>query len=236
MAVAIKEQQQATGSRKHVSARGPFEIFTNTKINPPGPRRPVDVAKAAAYFEHSDLSAKHGEEPVRQKIAEMVESIQGGSAVTVLFSQKSPGGMTLVHAWFGANFPLFAHSHPRYGDCLYYVVAGEVILGRQRLGPGRGVLRAQRSSLQVHGGARRGRNPRVPRRRRRSGRPGDAAGRAFPRRHPDPHRPGQGTQRLLAGAREHRRYGLPPGRTAGSLRPDQRRPRQSKRRLTYRIM
>jgi hypothetical protein len=138
MAVAIKERQQATGSKKHVSPRGPFEIFTNTKINPPSPRRRVDVATAAEYFEHSDLAAKHGEEPVRQKIAEMVESIQGGSAVTVLFRQDSPDGMTLVHAWFGPNFPLFAHSHPRYGDCLYYVVAGEIILGRQRLGPGAG--------------------------------------------------------------------------------------------------
>jgi hypothetical protein len=134
----IEEQQQATSSRKHASPRGPFEIFTNTKINPPGPRRPVDVAATAEYFEHSELAAKHGEEPVRQKIAEMVESIQGGAAVTVLFSQKSPNGMTLVHAWFGPNFPLFAHSHPRYGDCLYYVVAGEALLGKQRLGPGAG--------------------------------------------------------------------------------------------------
>ncbi len=135
---AIEGKTRPTRSKKYVSARGPFEIFTNTKINPPGPRRPVDPEAAAAYFEHSALAEKHGEEPVRRKIAEMVESIQGGSAVTVLFSQPAPGGMSLVHAWFGPNFPLFAHSHPRYGDCLYYVVAGEAILGTQRLGPGAG--------------------------------------------------------------------------------------------------
>ena len=46
--------------------------------------------------------------------------------------------MSLVHVWVGPNFPLFRHSHPKYGDCLYYVVAGEVILGRRRLGPGSG--------------------------------------------------------------------------------------------------
>lgn len=138
MTAAIKDKTRARGSRKCVSPRGPFEIFTNTKINQPGPRRPVDPASAAAYFEHAALAEKHGEEPVRQKIAEMVESIQGGSAVTVLFRQDAPNGMTLVHAWFGPNFPLFAHSHPRYGDCLYYVVAGEAILGQRRLGPGAG--------------------------------------------------------------------------------------------------
>ncbi len=134
----ISEIKPARGSRQRVSPRGPFEIFTNTKINPPGPRRPVDVDAAAAYFEHSALAAKEGEGPTRQKIGEMVEAIQGGSAVTVLFRQDAPDGMTLVHAWFGPNFPLFTHSHPRCGDCLYYVVAGEAILGTQRLGPGAG--------------------------------------------------------------------------------------------------
>jgi hypothetical protein len=138
MAAVIEEHDAATESRKRVSERGPFEVFTNTKINRPGPRRPVDPNAVADYFEHSDLAEKHGEQPVREKIAQMVESIQGGSAVTVLFSQNSPGGMSLVHAWFGPNFPLFAHSHPRYGDCLYYVVAGEAILGKRRLGPGAG--------------------------------------------------------------------------------------------------
>jgi len=138
MSAAIEEHDETAVSRKCVSPRGAFEIFTNTKINPPGPRRPVDVEKVAEYFEHSALAAKHGEAPVREKIAEMAESIQGGSAVTVLFSQNAPNGMSLVHAWFGPKFPLFTHSHPRHGDCLYYVVAGEAILGRQRLGPGAG--------------------------------------------------------------------------------------------------
>ena len=128
----------AIDSKKYASERGPFEVFTNTKIKQPGPPRPVDIDKTAEYFEHSALSAKYGEEPVRQKIAEMSESIQGGAATTVLFTQKGPNGMSLVHAWFGPNFPLFAHSHPRYGDCLYYVVAGEALLGKQRLAPGAG--------------------------------------------------------------------------------------------------
>jgi hypothetical protein len=141
MAAVIEAEEHDAGtavSRKRVSERGPFEVFTNTKINRPGPPRPVSADVVADYFEHGELAEKHGEQPVREKIAQMVESIQGGSAVTPLFSQKGPGGMSLVHAWFGPNFPLFAHSHPRYGDCLYYVVAGEAILGKRRLGPGAG--------------------------------------------------------------------------------------------------
>lgn len=135
---ATNEQKAAIASRKRVSPRGRFEIFTNTKINQPGPRRPVDADEAVEFFEHSGLTEKHGESPVLQMIGEMLESIQGGAADTVLFKQDGPNGMSLIHAWFGPNFPLFAHSHPRYGDCLYYVVAGEAILGKQRLGPGAG--------------------------------------------------------------------------------------------------
>ena len=80
MAEAFNEQ--TSDSKKYVSKRGPFEIFTNTLIKQPGPPRPVDIDKTAEYFEHSALSAKYGEEPVRQKIAEMSESIQGGAATT----------------------------------------------------------------------------------------------------------------------------------------------------------
>jgi hypothetical protein len=43
--------------------------------------------------------------------------------------------MTLAHVWFGANFPLLRHRHPPYGDYLYYVITGEITLGKRRLGP-----------------------------------------------------------------------------------------------------
>lgn len=131
-------KENTRGNRKFVSDRGGFEVFDNTRITPPGPKQPVNVEQVAAYFEHSALAEKYGEQPVREKIAEMAESIQGGAATTVLFSQNVPNGMSLVHVWFGPNFPLFNHSHPLYGDCLYYVVAGEAILGKKRLRPGAG--------------------------------------------------------------------------------------------------
>ena len=52
------------------------------RITPPGPKQPVDVDAVAAYFEHSALAEKYGEATVREKIAEMAESIQGGAATT----------------------------------------------------------------------------------------------------------------------------------------------------------
>ena len=88
-------------------------------------------------FEHSALAEKYGEAPVRQKIIEMAEALSGGITSTRLFGQdESPNEMSLSHVWFGPNFPLFRHSHPGSGDCLYYVVAGEIVLGRRKLGSG----------------------------------------------------------------------------------------------------
>ncbi|MCS5568040.1 MAG: hypothetical protein NZ743_08415 [Pseudomonadales bacterium] len=121
-----------------VSARGPFEIFENPPMNAPFPSEAVNEDRAADGFEYSDLAEEYGEEPVRRKIGEMVKAFSAGVSTTPLFAQRAEGGMSLVHVWFGPNFPLFRHSHPKYGDCLYYVVAGEVVLGRRRLGPGSG--------------------------------------------------------------------------------------------------
>ena len=124
--------------RGYVSERGPFEIWENPEIRAPFPSEKVDPAKAGAGFAIDELSDKYGEEPVRAKVGEMVKAFSSGAATTPLFAQQGPNGMNLVHVWFGPNFPLFRHSHPRYGDCLYYVVAGEIVMGRRRLGPGSG--------------------------------------------------------------------------------------------------
>ena len=131
------EQPRKPPGRRYVSDRGPFEISANPSINPPRPPGPVDRDAALGVFEHRDLAEKYGEAPVEDKIVEMAKALAGGLTSTRLFAQEgSPNGMHLSHVWFGANFPLFRHSHPRFGDCLYYVVAGEIVLGRRRLGSG----------------------------------------------------------------------------------------------------
>ena len=122
----------------YVSERGPFEIWENPEIKPSFPPEAIDIEKAADGFEYSALAEKYGEEPVRHKIGEMLKSYAHGTSTTQLFAQNRPGGMSLYHVWFGPNLPLFRHSHPRFGDCLYYVVAGELLLGNRHLGPGSG--------------------------------------------------------------------------------------------------
>jgi len=130
-------EEEAT-QKGYVSARGPFKIWANPTMTPPASAEDVDVSKVADGFEYSALAEKFGEEETRQKIGEMVKSFVPGVSTTSLFGQGGQNGMSLVHVWFGPNFPLFRHSHPAYGDCLYYVVAGELFLGKRRLGPGSG--------------------------------------------------------------------------------------------------
>ncbi|MAW28920.1 MAG: hypothetical protein CMP98_08975 [Gammaproteobacteria bacterium] len=122
--------------RRYISERGPFAINANPQLRPtPEPGR-VDGQRATKDFDVAALAEKHGEEPVREKIGEMIESIAPGVSENVLFWQGGDNGMSLVHVWFGPNMPLFRHSHPKNGDCLYYVAAGEAIMGRRTLGPG----------------------------------------------------------------------------------------------------
>ena len=134
----VDEVQNETEGKRYVSERGPFEIWENPTINRPYPSEKVDVDRAADGFDYGALAEKYGEEPVRQKIGEMVQAFSPGASTTALFAQRTANGMSLIHVWFGPNFPLFRHSHPRYGDCLYYVVAGEITMGKRRLGPGSG--------------------------------------------------------------------------------------------------
>ena len=139
MAEPIAHTRTRSGRRvRHLSERGPFAVFENPTMTASYEPEAIDVDKAADAFEYSELAEKYGEEPVRQKLGEMIRSFAHGTSVTPLFWQGGDNGMSLVHAWFGPNFPLFRHSHPAYGDCLYYVLAGEVILGRKRLGAGSG--------------------------------------------------------------------------------------------------
>lgn len=134
----VDQPEREEGERRYVSERGPFEIWENPTINRPSSSENVDVDRAADAFEYTALADEYGEGPARRKIGEMVQAFAPGASTTPLFVQRTPNGMSLIHAWFGPHFPLFRHSHPRYGDCLYYIVAGEIIMGRRRLGPGSG--------------------------------------------------------------------------------------------------
>jgi hypothetical protein len=66
--------------------------------------------------------------------ARMRDAGYGDAAVLKLLFEGP--GFSLVYVWFKPHFPLVRHSHST--DCLYYIVAGDVRLGDQTLGPGDG--------------------------------------------------------------------------------------------------
>ncbi len=130
------QQNEGTVTRGYVSDRGPFTINENPEITTPIPSTKIKEEHAARLFDYSGLAEKYGEAAARDKAIELVKGFTDGTSSTLLFSQGGENGMSLAHVWFGANFPLFRHSHPALGDCLYYVVAGEITMGKRRLGPG----------------------------------------------------------------------------------------------------
>ena len=123
-----------------------FEIFANPEMNERYTWQRADWSQATANWEMSDLIEKYGDGEVRDKMTEVLKSYAGGMVITGLFAEggmenrgKRPRrGCSLTHIWVGPGFPLFRHSHPGSGDCLYYVTNGELIVGRRHLGPGSG--------------------------------------------------------------------------------------------------
>jgi quercetin dioxygenase-like cupin family protein len=73
------------------------------------------------------------DEPQPKRYAE--RSMEG-SSLTVPFQQQGPGGFSLVDIYFAPGFLLPRHSHS--SDCLYYIVEGQVVMGKRELGPGDG--------------------------------------------------------------------------------------------------
>jgi hypothetical protein len=132
----MSEQTVTSKGKRYVSERGGFKLNANPAIGEVVPRAKIRPERSAAGFAHEPLASKYGPEAAAKKIGEMVKAFIPGTITTTLLAQGGHHGMSLAHVWFGANFPLFRHSHPRYGDCLYYVIAGEILLGRQRLGAG----------------------------------------------------------------------------------------------------
>ena len=128
-------EAQETPLRRYISERGPFEIRANPTLNKPRARGTVDRDRVHDNYKQSPLAEKYGEEG-EAKMVEMAHATAGGITSTRLFEQDAPNGMRLSHVWMGANYQLSRHSHPKFGDCLYCVVAGEIYLGSRRLGAG----------------------------------------------------------------------------------------------------
>ena len=78
--------------------------------------------------------------PMNPEIAEQVDlaALSGGAKARVLFRGPSPDDFSLVHAWFGQDFPLPRHTHS--ADCLYFVLRGELRMGKRVLRAGDGMF------------------------------------------------------------------------------------------------
>jgi hypothetical protein len=66
--------------------------------------------------------------PALQKMAGI--GMEDGQDVRVLVNIP---GFSLTHVWFKRDYPLPLHSHD--ADCLYYIIAGSLKLGKEELGP-----------------------------------------------------------------------------------------------------
>ena len=62
--------------------------------------------------------------------------MMAASRLTVPFRHDGPEGFSLVTVEFAPGFIVARHSHT--SDCLYYILEGEIFLGRRALGPGDG--------------------------------------------------------------------------------------------------
>ena len=124
------EEESTSENKSYSSKRGDFQIWESPELTPPAvfeDIQDVDPAAIAKAFEFSALAERFCHYEAQNKISYLVKASASGTSSTVLIWQNSPGGMSLVHVWFGPNFPLFRHSHPAYGDCLYYIISGELL-------------------------------------------------------------------------------------------------------------
>ncbi len=81
---------------------------------------------------------------------EFAERSMKGSSLTVPFQQEGPGGFSLVSIYFAPGFLLPRHSHS--SDCLYYIVEGQIVMGKRELGPGDGFFLPAEQAYAYHAG------------------------------------------------------------------------------------
>ena len=70
---------------------------------------------------------------VSRGVGEITQAgVGAGAEVKVLV--RDAGGFSLVYLWFKENYPLPRHSHNV--DCMYYVISGSAVMGKQALRAG----------------------------------------------------------------------------------------------------
>ena len=91
----------------------------------------------AETFDEARVMANHSSSVANAGIQKMMEAgLEEGYVMKCLFRSPDPDGFTLTYIWFKGNYALPIHTHNT--DCLYYVIAGEIHLGKQVLTSGDG--------------------------------------------------------------------------------------------------
>ena len=92
------------------------------------------ASEAPTLSQAGAMRTQDSGEVAREGLMKLAEAgLSDGHTVKWLFSTP---GFSLAHAWFKSGFPLPRHSHNV--DCLYYVVAGSLVVGTNVLGKGDG--------------------------------------------------------------------------------------------------
>ncbi|HEX4376055.1 MAG TPA: hypothetical protein VHZ99_02775 [Steroidobacteraceae bacterium] len=95
-------------------------------------------ADARDYGEHNIQSMDDVTPVMAQGLRNYASEDGSGQDVKLLYAAP---GFSLTYVWFKSGYPLPLHSHSN--DCLYYIVAGTLTIGREVLGAGDGFFVAK---------------------------------------------------------------------------------------------
>ena len=143
----LEAEREENAQKKYVSERGPFEIFANPKMNATFQADAVDVGSAADGFAYEALADEYGEEPVRTKIGEMIQSYAGGVSTTPLFVQQDMKGMSLVRS----KLPALSAQSSRVRRLPVLRRGRRDHPGQTQTRPRLRVFCAERHAVQIHG-------------------------------------------------------------------------------------
>jgi len=93
----------------------------------------------ALPLHEAGVMTNNSSEVAKAGVQKMLEAgLTDGYVIKCLFRAPEPDGFTLAYVWFKGNYALPPHTHDT--DCLYYIISGEIHLGKQVLTSGDGFL------------------------------------------------------------------------------------------------
>lgn len=100
-------------------------------------RKPFEIFRASEARDYGEHNIQEMIDPPPAAIEALGDFVkEGGMAGQQVKLAYARPGFSLTHVWFKSGYPLPLHSHT--GNCLYYIVAGSVRIGKDVLGPGDG--------------------------------------------------------------------------------------------------